>query len=166
MAEITLKGNPIHTVGELPVKGAPAPDFTLTTTSLADISLKDYAGKKIVLNIFPSLDTAVCATSVRTFNSKASALDNTVVICASLDTPFAHKRFCTTEGLENVISASELRDRRFGDDYGVRISDGPMAGLLSRAVVVIDAEGRVAYTEQVPEIVQEPDYDAALAALG
>ncbi len=165
MAEITLKGNPIHTVGKLPVKGTPAPDFKLTTTGLSDISLKDYAGKKIVLNIFPSLDTGVCASSVRRFNSMASEMDNTVVICASLDTPFAHKRFCTTEGLENVISASELRDRNFGDDYGVRIIDGPMAGLLSRAVVVIDVDGRVAYTEQVPEIVQEPDYDAALAAL-
>lgn len=166
MAEITLQGNPIHTIGNLPEKGTMAPDFKLTSVNLSDISLKDYLGKRIVLNIFPSLDTGICATSVRTFNSRASKLENTVVICASLDTPFAHQRFCTTEGLTDVISASELRDRNFGKDYGVRIIDSPMAGLFSRAVVVIDTDGKVMYTEQVPEIGQEPNYEAALASLG
>ncbi len=165
MAEITLKGNPIHTSGNLPEKGTMAPDFKLTSTNLSDIFLKDYLGKRIVLNIFPSLDTGICATSIRTFNARASKLENTVVICASLDTPFAHKRFCTTEGLADVISASELCDRNFGKDYGVRIIDGPMAGLFSRAVVVIDTDGKVIYTEQVPEIGQEPNYEAALASL-
>jgi thiol peroxidase len=123
------------------------------------------SGKKVVLNIFPSLDTEVCAASVRRFNAEAEKVDNTVVVCASLDLPFAHGRFCTTEGLENVVPASELRDRNFGDAYGVRIADGPLAGLLSRAVVVIDEAGKVAYTEQVPEIVEEPNYEAALKAL-
>jgi len=123
-------------------------------------------GKKVVLNIFASLDTDICAASVRRFNAAAQSKDNTVVVCASLDLPFAHNRFCSTEGLENVVSASELRDRNFGEAYGVRIVDGPMAGLLSRAVVVIDEAGKVTYTEQVPEIAQEPDYEAALKALG
>ena len=165
MAEITLKGNPIHTAGNLPKVGSKAPDFKLTKTDLSIATLKDYKGKKVVLNIFPSLDTAVCATSVRTFNAQAEKLDNTVVLCASLDLPFAHNRFCSTEGLENVVSLSELSDRSFGKDYGVRIIDGPMAGLFSRAVVVIDEQGEVIYTEQVPEITQEPNYEAALNAL-
>jgi len=166
MATITLKGNPINTIGNLPEIGSMAPDFNLTTTDLSDISLKNFAGKRIVLNIFPSLDTGICAMSVRTFNAKVGSLDNAVIICVSLDTPFAHKRFCTTEGLDNVISAAELRDRNFGIDYGVRIIDGPMAGLFSRAVVVVDTDGRVIYAEQVPEIVQEPNYEAALSVLG
>ncbi len=165
MATITLKGNPIHTVGELPAVGSKAPDFSLTKTDLSDASLKDYAGKRVVLNIFPSLDTDVCATSVRKFNAEAEKMDNTVVLCASLDLPFAHSRFCSTEGLENVISLSELHDRSFGETYGVRIADGPLAGLFSRAVVVIDENGTVIHTEQVPEIVQEPDYEAALSKL-
>ena len=166
MAEITLKGNPIHTVGELPAVGSQAPDFVLTGKDLSDVKLSDMKGKKVVLNIFVSLDTDICANSVRRFNAEAQARDNTTVVCASLDLPFAHGRFCTTEGLENVISATELRDRSFGEAYGVRIADGPLAGLLSRAIVVIDEDGKVAYTEQVPEIAQEPNYEAALNALG
>jgi len=165
MAEITLKGNKIHTVGDLPAVGSDAPDFVLTGKDLSDVKLSDMRGKKVVLNIFASLDTDICAASVRRFNAEAQSKDNTVVVCASLDLPFAHSRFCSTEGLENVVSASELRDRNFGEAYGVRIVDGPMAGLLSRAVVVIDEAGKVTYTEQVPEIAQEPDYEAALKAL-
>ena len=165
MAEITLKGNPIHTCGTLPAVGSKAPDFVLTKTDLSNISLADFAGKKIVLNIFPSIDTPVCATSVRKFNAAADKLKNTVVLCISLDLPFAHKRFCGAEGLENVIPASELRKRKFGEDYGVRIVDGPLAGLFSRAVVIIDEQGNVIYTEQVPEIAQEPNYGAALKVL-
>jgi len=166
MAEITLKGNKINTVGNLPALGSAAPEFVLTGKDLSDVKLSDLKGKKVVLNIFPSLDTDVCAASVRRFNSEAQNRDNTVVVCASLDLPFAHGRFCTTEGLENVVPASELRQRSFGDDYGVRIADGPLAGLLSRAVVVVDESGKVVYTEQVPEIVEEPNYEAALKALG
>lgn len=165
MANITLKGNPIHTVGNLPEVGSQAPDFKLTKTDLSDVTLADFKGKRIILNISPSLDTSICATSVRKFNEEAVKLDNTVVLYASLDLPFAHNRFCTTEGIENVVSLSELHDRNFGESYGVRIVDGPMAGLYSRAVVVIDEDGKVAYTEQVPEIVQEPNYEAALAIL-
>ncbi len=165
MATITLKGNPIHTVGTLPEIGSQASDFKLTKTDLSDAGLADFKGKRVVLNIFPSLDTEVCATSVRKFNAEAEKLENTVVLCASLDLPFAHSRFCSTEGLENVISLSELRDRRFGESYGVRIADGPLAGLFSRAVIIIDENGNVIYTEQVPEIVQEPNYEAALKIL-
>lgn len=165
MAEITLKGNPIHTVGELPAVGTQAPEFKLKKTDLSEATLADYKGKRVVLNIFPSLDTAVCAMAVRKFNSEAEKLDNTVVLCASLDLPFAHKRFCTTEGLENVVSLTELHDRSFGEDYGVRITDGPMAGLLSRAVVIVDENGKVTYTEQVPEITNEPNYEAAINSL-
>ncbi len=165
MAQITLKGNAINTVGELPGVGSQAPDFTLTSTDLSEVSLKDYSGKKVILNIFPSLDTPVCANSVRKFNAEASSLDNTVVLCISLDLPFAHKRFCTTEGLENVTALSELRQRKFGEDYGVRIADGPLAGVFSRAIVVVDETGKVVYTEQVPEITQEPDYEKALKSI-
>jgi len=165
MAKITLRGNPVNTAGNLPAAGTKAPSFKLTNTGLQDISLEDFTGKRVVLNIFPSLDTSPCAVSVRRFNAEVEKMDNTVVVCASMDLPFAHKRFCTTEGLENVISASEYKDRSFGDAYGVRIIDGPMAGLFSRAVVVIDERGKVVYTEQVPEISQEPNYEAAKAAL-
>ncbi|HHM01559.1 MAG TPA: thiol peroxidase [Caldithrix abyssi] len=165
MAEITLKGNPIHTIGNLPATGDAAPEFTLTGTDLQDISLKDFKGKRVVLNIFPSLDTGVCAASVRRFNAEAEKLENCVVLCISKDTPFAHKRFCVSEGLDNVINLSELRDAHFGKNYGVRIIDGPMSGLLSRAVVIVDENGRVIHSEQVPEIVQEPDYEAALKVL-
>ncbi|MBF0621283.1 MAG: thiol peroxidase [Magnetococcales bacterium] len=165
MAQITLKGNAINTCGTLPAVGSAAADFSLTNTDLADVSLASFSGKRIVLNIFPSVDTPVCAASVRRFNEALSSLENTVVLCVSLDLPFAHKRFCGAEGLEDVMSVSEMRARGFGEDYGVRIVDGPLAGLLSRAVVIVDENGKVAYTQQVPEIVEEPDYDAAMAAL-
>jgi thiol peroxidase len=165
MAEITLKGNPINTIGNLPKTGADAPDFLLTKTDLSDASLKDFKGKRLVLNIFPSLDTDVCATSVRRFNSYTEKLANTLVLCISMDLPFAHKRFCTVEGLNNVISLSELRKRSFGESYGVRIIDGPLSGLFSRAIVVIDEKGKVVYTEQVSEIAEEPDYESAIKAL-
>ncbi len=165
MAQITLKGNAINTSGELPAIGSQAPDFVLTKTNLSDVTMSDLQGKRVILNIFPSIDTDVCAASVRHFNADANALDNTVVLCVSQDLPFAHARFCGAEGLENVESVSELRNSDFGADYGVRIVDGPLAGLLSRAVVVIDASGKVIYTEQVPEIVQEPNYDAALSSI-
>ena len=165
MAQITLKGNPIHTAGTLPVIGAPAPAFTVAKTDLSDVSLKDLAGKNVVLNIFPSVDTPTCAMSVRKFNADASKQPNTVILCISADLPFALKRFCGSEGLESVIPASEFRDGNFGDAFGVRITDGPLRGLLSRAVVVLDGSGKVVYTEQVPEIAQEPDYAKALAAL-
>ncbi len=164
MANITLRGNPIHTAGELPKVGESAPDFKLTGANLKDVSLATFAGKKKILNIVPSLDTPVCATSTRHFNQDAGALPNVAVLVISNDLPFAQKRFCTTEGLANVVALSELRSRAFGDDYGARIADGPMAGLLSRAVVVIDEHDKVVYTEQVPEIAQEPDYAKALAA--
>jgi len=165
MSQITLKGNPIHTCGTLPAVGSQAADFVLTKTDFADVSLQNFAGKKIVLNIFPSIDTPVCATSVRRFNTEAVKLKNTVVLCVSVDLPFAHNRFCGAEGLQNVIPVSELRKRKFGEDYGVRIIDGPLAGLFSRAVVIIDEKGKVIYTEQVPEIAQELNYEAALKVL-
>lgn len=165
MASITLKGNPIQTCGDLPKVGSLGADFKLTKTDLTDISLGDFAGKQVVLNIFPSIDTPVCAASVRYFNRDAAQRPNTAVLCVSLDLPFAHKRFCGAEGLDNVLSVSELRQRGFGEAYGVRIIDGPMAGLLARAVVVLDGSGRVTYTQLVPEIVQEPDYAAVLNAL-
>jgi len=165
MATITLEGNEIHTVGELPAVGSDAPTFTLTNGEMGETSLADYAGKKIVLNIFPSIDTGVCAESTRRFNTAAGSLDDTVVLCISADLPFALSRFCGAENLNNVITLSTFRNPEFGDDYGVRISDGPIAGLMSRAVIVLDASGKVIHTEQVPEIVQEPDYDAALTKL-
>lgn len=165
MATITLQGNEIHTAGELPTVGSTAPGFNLTGVQLNGLSLDDYKGKNVVLNIFPSIDTGICALSTRHFNEAAQSLDNTVVLCVSKDLPFAHARFCGAEGLENVISASEFRDSKFSDAYGVAITDGPMAGLMSRAVVVVGPSGTITYTEQVPEIVQEPNYDAALAAL-
>lgn len=165
MATITLKGNAIETIGTLPAKGAAAPGFTLVKTDLSEVTLADYKGKKVVLNIFPSIDTPVCAASVRSFNKTAGELANTVVLCISADLPFAHTRFCETEGLKNVESLSMFRSPAFGKDYGVTITTGPIAGLLSRAIVIIDADGKVVYTEQVPEITQEPNYDAALAAL-
>ena len=165
MATITIGGNEIHTQGTLPEVGSAAPDFRLTNTDLQDISLADYKGKNVVLNIFPSVDTEVCAMSVRNFNQKMSDQDNTVVLCVSKDLPFAHKRFCAAEGLENVIPASEYKDQSFSEAYHVDMTDGPLNGLMSRAVVVIDPQGTVAYVEQVPEIAQEPDYEHALAAL-
>ena len=165
MAQITLEGNPVHTVGELPATGTAAPEFTLTGTDLADVKLADYAGKKRVLNIFPSIDTPVCAASVRRFNSEASSMENVAVLCISADLPFAHARFCGAENLDNVVSLSTFRSAGFGKDYGVEISDGALAGIMSRAIVILDEAGKVSYTEQVPEIAQEPDYDAALNAL-
>ena len=158
MATITFQGNPIHTSGELPAVGSIAPDFQLTGATLADVTRSSFAGKRLVLNIFPSIDTGVCAASVRRFNKEVSSLSNTAVLCISDDLPFAQSRFCGAEGLNNVVTLSELRDRDFGSQYGVRITDGPLAGLLSRAVVVLDENGKVIYTEQVPEIAQEPDY--------
>ncbi|MBA3699292.1 MAG: thiol peroxidase [Planctomycetes bacterium] len=166
MASITLKGNPITTVGSLPAVGAKAPDFTLVKTDLSAVSLKDLAGKKIVLNIFPSVDTPTCATSTRRFNTEAAKLSGVEVLCVSKDLPFAFKRFCAAEGLDKVQGVSDFRDADFGKRFGVTITSGPIQGLLSRAVVVIDASGTVVYTEQVGEIANEPDYTKALAALG
>jgi len=164
MANITLGGNPIHTSGDLPAVGAKAPDFKLTSGDLKDLTLADFKGKKKVLNIVPSLDTPVCATSTRKFNSDAGKLPNVAVLVISADLPFAAKRFCTTEGLANVTPLSTFRSS-FAKDWGVAIVDGPLAGVTSRAVVVLDENDKVVYKEQVPEIKQEPNYDAALAAL-
>ena len=165
MATITLQGNPIETSGALPAKSAPAPDFRLVKTDLSEVTLASYKGKKIVLNIFPSIDTPVCAASVRRFNKTAGESAGTVVLCISADLPFAHARFCETDGLKNVESLSVFRSLAFGKDYGVTITSGPLAGLLARAIVIIGADGKVVYTEQVGEITQEPNYDQALAAL-
>lgn len=165
MADITLQGNPVTTVGELPAVGAQAPTFNAVKTDLSTCSLGDLAGKKVVLNIFPSVDTGVCAASTRRFNEEAGKLDNTVVICVSMDLPFALARFCGAEGLEDVVPVSVFREPAFGNAYGVTIADGALAGLLSRAVVVIDESGQVSYTQQVAEITEEPNYEAALAAL-
>ncbi len=166
MANITLKGNEIHTIGELPAKGTQAPDFKLTATDLSDKTLADFKGSKLVLNIFPSLDTPTCAASVRRFNQLATGMANTKVLAISKDLPFAHSRFCTSEGIENVVNLSGFKcSGSFGKDYGLEIIDGPLAGLYSRAVVVIDENGQVIYTQQVPEIVDEPDYDDVLKVL-
>ena len=165
MAQISLGGQPTRTIGQLPRIGEAAPDFVLTRTDLTDVGLKDFKGSRIVLNIFPSVDTSICATSVRRFNAEISKIENAVCLCASRDLPFAHARFCGAEGLERVVSVSELRTLDFGNHYGVRIMDGPLAGLLARAVVIIDGQGKVVYAELVPEIKQEPDYEAALAIL-
>lgn len=164
MATVTLKGNPIHSIGELPAVGTKAPDFSLTKGDLSEAALTDYAGKVRILNIVPSLDTGTCAASARAFNTKVKALGGTVVLTISRDLPFAQKRFCEAEGIDVVVPLSELRNRKFGASYGVELVDGPLAGLLARAVVVVDAAGKVVYTEQVPEIAQEPNYEAALAA--
>ncbi|MBF0200962.1 MAG: thiol peroxidase [Desulfamplus sp.] len=165
MADITLKGNPIKTIGTLPDVGAEAPDFKLAGKDLKEVSLSDFSGKTVVLNIFPSIDTPVCAASTRRFNKVAGESDNTVVLCISADLPFAHSRFCEVEGLENVIPLSTFRDKNFGADYGVTITTGPIAGLLSRAIVIINGDGKITYREQVPEISSEPDYDAALKTI-
>jgi len=165
MAETALRGNPIHTSGDLPAPGSPAPEFTVTKSDLSAISKADLAGQRIVLNIFPSIDTATCAASVRAFNVRAANLDNTTVLCVSADLPFAHGRFCGAEGIENVVTGSTFRNGEFLDDYGVGMVDGPLAGLLARAVVVIDENGSVAHTQLVGEISEEPDYDAAIGAL-
>ncbi|MEJ5055359.1 thiol peroxidase [Sphingobacterium sp. MYb382] len=165
MAKITFKGGEINTQGTLPQVGDKAPDFTLTAGDLSTKALSDFAGKKVVLNIFPSIDTGTCAASVRKFNVEAAALANTVVLSISRDLPFAQSRFCAAEGIENVITLSEYKDNNFSDAYQVRIVDGPLAGLLSRSVVVIDEQGVVTYTEQVAETSEEPNYENALAAL-
>ena len=165
MASITLGGNPIHTNGELPTVGTKATDFNLIKTDLGTASLADFTGSRIILNIFPSIDTGTCATSVRTFNEKASTLSNTKVLCISRDLPFAQKRFCGAEGLENVINLSDFKDGSFGKNYGLEIVDGPLAGLHSRVVIVLDENGTILHTEQVNEIANEPNYEAVLAVL-
>ncbi|MCC5857058.1 MAG: thiol peroxidase [Ectothiorhodospiraceae bacterium] len=165
MPTISLRGNPVQTVGELPAAGTAAPDFNLTGDDLGELGLETYKGKKVVLNIFPSIDTPTCAKSVRVFNQKASGRDNAVVLCVSADLPFAQKRFCGAEGLENVVNASTFRSPEFGKAYGVEMVDGPLRGLLARAVVVIDENGQVSHSELVDEIAKEPDYEAALAKL-
>lgn len=166
MSNITFHGNAVHTNGELPQKGSRSPDFTLVKNDLSELKLADLSGKKVVLNIFPSIDTGVCATSVRKFNEKAASLANTVVLCVSKDLPFAQARFCGAEGIENVQTVSAFRCDCFEKGFGVLMIDGPLQGLLARAVLVLDESGNVAYTELVPEITKEPDYDSAIAALG
>lgn len=165
MATVTLRGTPLTTNGELPAAGAKAPDFKLTSGELKDLSLADFKGKRKVLNIVPSLDTPTCATSTRKFNEKASQMANAVVLVVSADLPFAAKRFCTAEGLASVVPLSMMRSKNFAKDYGVLIQDGPLAGIAARAVVVLDENDKVIHRQLVPEIAQEPDYDAALAAL-
>ena len=165
MAQVTLKGTPIHTSGDLPKVGVSAPAYTLVRTDLSEVSGKDLAGQRVVLNIFPSLDTPTCAASVRKFNARANEKPNTTILCVSADLPFAQKRFCGAEGLDNVVPASTFRAADFGQAYGVTLVDGPLKGLLARAVVVVDGSGKVIHTELVPEIAQEPDYNAALAVL-
>ena len=165
MANVTLKGNEIHTSGSMPEVGSIAPDFKGVKSDLSELSLSDLKGKRVVLNVFPSLDTSVCAASVRRFNKEAASLNNTVVLAVSKDLPFAHGRFCTTEGIENVVSLSAFRCSCFEDKYGMLLIDGPLKGLLARGVIVIDEAGKVVYEELVPEITTEPNYEAALASL-
>ncbi|MGS2726508.1 thiol peroxidase [Psychroserpens sp. BH13MA-6] len=165
MAKITLGGNPCHTSGSLPEVGSKAPEFNLTSTEFKTVSLQDFKGQNVILNIFPSIDTGVCAQSVRTFNKEAADLDNTKVLCISRDLPFAMARFCGAEGLDNVISLSDFKDGHFGKNYGVDIVDGGFEALLSRCVVVVDKDGKIIHTEQVSEIGDAPNYDAALEAL-
>ena len=165
MATVSLGGNPVKTSGELPNTGSKAPDFQLTKNDLSIVSLADFAGSQLVLNIFPSVDTGTCAASVRQFNQNASELKNIKVLCISRDLPFAQKRFCGTEGLDSVITLSDFKTGAFGKDYGLELSESVLAGLHSRVVIVIDQNGMIKYTEQVPEIADEPNYDAALASL-
>lgn len=165
MSKTNFKGSPVLVAGEFITPGVEAPDFELVRSDLSSLRLSDLKGRCVVLNIFPSLDTSVCATSVRKFNKLAASLPDTVVVAVSKDLPFAHARFCTTEGIENVVPASDFRASGFDEAYGVRMADGPLAGLLARAVVVIDKAGRVVYTELVPEITEEPDYDKAVEAV-
>ncbi len=165
MAQITLEGNAINTNGELPEVGSQAPEFTLTKGDLSDVGLADFAGKKKLLNIVPSLDTGVCAASTKKFNEAITGKSNSVALVISADLPFAQSRFCGAEGIENVVSLSMMHSRNFAKDYGVLITDGPLAGICARAVVVLDEQNKVVYTQLVPEIVQEPDYDSALAYL-
>ena len=165
MAKVTLEGNVIETVGDLPAVGSKAPDFKLVKQDLSETGLVDYKGKRVVLNIFPSLDTGTCAASVRAFNKSAAGLENTVVLCVSADLPFAAGRFCVAEGIENVVTVSNFRDSEFGKAYGNDFATGPLVGLLARSVVVVDSDGSVLYTELVSETVEEPNYEAALAVL-
>jgi thioredoxin-dependent peroxiredoxin len=165
MATITFKGNPVKTSGVLPSTGTKAPDFTLVKTDLGNATLADYKGSRVILNIFPSLDTGICAMSVVAFNREAASLDNTVILCISKDLPFAQKRFCGAEGIENIIPLSDYATGAFCDDYGLLMLEGPLHHLASRVVIVLDEEGTVVYSEQIPEIVQEPNYEAALASL-
>lgn len=165
MAKVTFKGNPHHTNGELPPIGGMAPNFKLVNSELTDVQLSDFRGKYVLLNIFPSLDTGTCATTVRRFNKEAASLNNTVVLGISADLPFAAGRFCSTEGIENVITLSNFRDKEFAEDWGLLITDGPLKGLLARAVVVIDPEGKIVYKELVSEIAQEPDYNSAINSI-
>ena len=162
MSETALKGNTVNIIGCMPAIGSEAPAFSLVKRDLGELSLEELTGKKVVLNIFPSLDTGVCATSVRRFNKEATGIENTVVLAISKDLPFAHERFCTTEGIENVIALSAFRNNLFGEEYGVIMASGPLKGLFARAVILIDELGKVAYSELVPEITQEPDYDAVM----
>ncbi|WP_165021048.1 MULTISPECIES: thiol peroxidase [unclassified Dysgonomonas] len=162
MSKITLHGGEINTIGQLPAVGSVAPDFTLVKNDLSDLSLKELKGKNVILNIFPSLDTSTCAASVRKFNKEAASLPNTVILAISADLPFAAGRFCTTEGIENVIPASVFRNDTFAKTYGVLLIDGPLKGLLARSVVVVNPEGKVVYTELVPETTNEPNYQAAI----
>jgi thiol peroxidase len=162
MDTVTLKGSPVKVIGELPAIGSEATDFIFTKTDLSDVTLEDFAGSPLVLNIFPSLDTSVCAASVRKFNVEASKLENVKILCVSLDLPFAQARFCESEGIENVLTVSELRNRDFGDKYGLRMITGALAGLLARTLIVIDARSRIVYTQRVPEITEELNYDEAL----
>lgn len=165
MSTITLKGNKVNTLRSLPEIGSTAPGFNLVNSELATVSLNDFKGSKVILNIFPSVDTGTCAASIRKFNEEAAGLENTKVICISRDLPFAQARFCGSEGINNVVSLSDFRDHKFGKDYGVELIDGPLQGLLSRAVVVLDENQNLRYAEQVSEITEEPNYKAALEAL-
>lgn len=165
MAQVYLKGNPVDTIGELPAIGTQAPDFTLTKTDLSNVRLNDFTGQSVVLNIFPSIDTPVCAMSVRRFNKEVDNLENTSILCISADLPFSHERFCEIEELDDVMALSVFRSPEFGKDYGVTISSGPLTGLLSRAIVIINPEGKIIYTEQVQEISQQPNYEKALQVL-
>ncbi len=165
MKTIYFKGTPVHTYGDIPAVGSTAPNFTLTGNSLQDVKLSDYKGKRVVLNVFPSLDTPVCAMSVRKFNQEASKLDNTQIVCISMDLPFAQGRFCTVEGIDKLVVASAFRAGDFVKNYGLEMVDGPLAGLLARAVIVVDENGKVIFSDLVEEVTDEPDYKAAISVL-
>ena len=165
METVYFKGIPCHTYGTIPASGDKAPEFTLVDPDMNQVKLSDYPGKRVVLNVFPSLDTPVCAASVRRFNVLASGLDNTVVLCISMDLPFAAKRFCTLEGIDGVTAASAFRSPMFGEEYGLQLVDGPLAGLLARAVIIVDETGKIMYSQLVEEITEEPNYDAAVSVL-
>lgn len=165
MAKTALKGNEVNTVGDLPTVGSVAPDFKLVKSDLSEVSLSDYKGQKVILNIYPSVDTGTCAMSTVRFNKEAASLENTKIVCISNDLPFAFGRYCAAEGIDNLDTLSNFRDQAFGNDYGVKMADGPLKGLCARAIVVVDEEGKVTHSQLVPEIVDEPNYEAALGAL-